>query len=115
MLQHKYDTDPLQNDFAVPAVNLNGRNRQYPGCGTALEQMARKMRPPLVLLSAGFDAHLQDPIGSLGLETEAFEAQRQKVDLVIERLRLQYRAAAQLGRLTAMMAGDDLQPVVANP
>jgi acetoin utilization deacetylase AcuC-like enzyme len=26
----------------------------------------------LVLLSAGFDAHTRDPIGSLGLETEDF-------------------------------------------
>jgi adhesin transport system outer membrane protein len=43
------------------------------------------------------------------METEQFEAQRQKVQLVIERLRLQYRAAAQLGRLTPMMAGDEMQ------
>jgi adhesin transport system outer membrane protein len=43
------------------------------------------------------------------METEQFEARRQKVELVIERLRLQYRAAAQLGRLTPMMAGDEMQ------
>ena len=30
------------------------------------------MKPQLVLLSAGFDAHREDPIGSLGLETEDF-------------------------------------------
>ncbi|MCA9014143.1 MAG: histone deacetylase, partial [Planctomycetaceae bacterium] len=33
---------------------------------------ARKCRPELVLISAGFDAHKDDPIGSLGLETEDF-------------------------------------------
>ena len=38
----------------------------------ALEQAAEKCRPQLVLLSAGFDSHAQDPIGSLGLETEDF-------------------------------------------
>jgi acetoin utilization deacetylase AcuC-like enzyme len=31
------------------------------------------MKPELVILSAGFDAHADDPIGSLGLETEDFE------------------------------------------
>lgn len=45
------------------------------------------------------------------METEHFEAQRQLIELTIERLRLQYRAAAQLGQLTPAMAGDQLQPV----
>jgi acetoin utilization deacetylase AcuC-like enzyme len=40
---------------------------------TTLEQAANKCRPELVLISAGFDAHAADPIGSLGLETEDFE------------------------------------------
>lgn len=38
----------------------------------ALEEIARRMRPELVLISAGFDAHRLDPIGSLGLESEDF-------------------------------------------
>jgi acetoin utilization deacetylase AcuC-like enzyme len=37
-----------------------------------LHQGADKIRPELVLVSAGFDAHAQDPIGSLGLEVEDF-------------------------------------------
>lgn len=37
-----------------------------------LARFAQKMRPQLVLLSAGFDAHRDDPVGSLGLETEDF-------------------------------------------
>lgn len=40
---------------------------------TTLEQAAARAKPDLVLLSAGFDAHAADPIGSLGLETEDFE------------------------------------------
>lgn len=40
---------------------------------TALAKAADQCRPDLVLISAGFDAHAQDPIGSLGLETEDFE------------------------------------------
>ncbi len=38
----------------------------------ALEEMADRMRPQLVLISAGFDAHVADPIGGLGLEVEDF-------------------------------------------
>lgn len=38
----------------------------------AIESFAAKIRPQLVLVSAGFDSHRLDPIGSLGLETEDF-------------------------------------------
>ena len=37
-----------------------------------LERLAARVRPQLVLISAGFDAHHADPIGSLGLHTEDF-------------------------------------------
>jgi acetoin utilization deacetylase AcuC-like enzyme len=37
-----------------------------------LSAFAERLRPQLVFLSAGFDAHREDPIGSLGLETEDF-------------------------------------------
>ena len=39
---------------------------------TALETLSKKMRPELVIVSAGFDAHRDDPVGSLELETEDF-------------------------------------------
>src|SRR5262249_29868678 len=39
---------------------------------SSLEKAADKIKPELVLVSAGFDAHAQDPIGSLGLEVEDF-------------------------------------------
>lgn len=35
--------------------------------------LADRVRPELVLVSAGFDAHTEDPIGSLGLEVEDFQ------------------------------------------
>ncbi|MBI2823348.1 MAG: histone deacetylase [Planctomycetia bacterium] len=38
-----------------------------------LQRFAARVRPELVLLSAGFDSHRDDPVGSLGLETEDFE------------------------------------------
>src|SRR5436190_1705500 len=37
-----------------------------------LTALAAKVQPQLVLISAGFDAHRQDPIGSLDLEVEDF-------------------------------------------
>jgi acetoin utilization deacetylase AcuC-like enzyme len=37
-----------------------------------LQSLAERIRPELVLISAGFDAHRLDPIGSLGLESEDF-------------------------------------------
>ncbi|MFO7907501.1 MAG: histone deacetylase family protein [Planctomycetota bacterium] len=45
----------------------------------ALEKLARKMRPQLVMISAGFDAHARDPVGSLGLEDEDFVTLTERV------------------------------------
>jgi acetoin utilization deacetylase AcuC-like enzyme len=38
----------------------------------ALADLAAKVQPQLVLISAGFDAHREDPVGSLELETADF-------------------------------------------
>ncbi|MCX6129136.1 MAG: hypothetical protein NTX25_08765 [Proteobacteria bacterium] len=37
-----------------------------------LETAVERANPQLILISAGFDAHKDDPIGSLGLELEDF-------------------------------------------
>lgn len=37
-----------------------------------VETLAEKFRPELILVSAGFDSHKDDPIGSLSLESEDF-------------------------------------------
>jgi acetoin utilization deacetylase AcuC-like enzyme len=44
-----------------------------------LESFADRMRPQLVIISAGFDSHRDDPVGSLGLEIEDFETLTQIV------------------------------------
>jgi acetoin utilization deacetylase AcuC-like enzyme len=41
---------------------------------TMLEQSAQRIKPELIIISAGFDAHAADPIGSLGLATEDFSS-----------------------------------------
>ncbi|MFN3149167.1 histone deacetylase [Bremerella sp.] len=37
-----------------------------------LQEFAERVKPDLVMISAGFDAHKDDPVGDLGLETEDF-------------------------------------------
>ena len=44
-----------------------------------LQDFADKVRPELVLISAGFDAHKDDPVGDLGLEADDFRAMTQTV------------------------------------
>jgi acetoin utilization deacetylase AcuC-like enzyme len=54
-------------------VRYGTSRRDYHGAfRNALEKAADKIKPELVLVSAGFDAHRNDPIGSLGLEVEDF-------------------------------------------
>ena len=38
----------------------------------AVLSFAKRIQPQLVLVSAGFDSHKNDPIGSLGLESDDF-------------------------------------------
>jgi acetoin utilization deacetylase AcuC-like enzyme len=53
-------------EFGTPRAVFHGRFER------ALVALAAKVRPQLVLVSAGFDAHREDPVGSLGLEVEDF-------------------------------------------
>ena len=45
---------------------------QLKGFRAEVEKLADKMKPELILVSAGFDSHVLDPIGSLQLESEDF-------------------------------------------
>ena len=64
---------------------------------TMLTDAAERSRPQLILLSAGFDAHRADPVGSLGLESEDFAPLT----------RLMQQAADQYcqGRLVSLLEG----------
>jgi acetoin utilization deacetylase AcuC-like enzyme len=64
---------------------------------TALEKAADKIKPELVLVSAGFDAHAEDPIGSLGLEVEDFQTLTKEV--------LAVAATHAQGRLVSCLEG----------
>ncbi|HXG13482.1 MAG TPA: histone deacetylase [Gemmataceae bacterium] len=63
----------------VPVRFGTPRKEYHDRFTAALEKAADKIRPELVLVSAGFDAHVRDPIGSLGLEVEDFVTLSQQV------------------------------------
>jgi acetoin utilization deacetylase AcuC-like enzyme len=62
-----------------------------------LEILGDRIRPQLVLISAGFDAHRLDPVGSLGLESEDFTPLTQAV--------LEITATYSQGRVVSMLEG----------
>jgi acetoin utilization deacetylase AcuC-like enzyme len=79
-------------------IRFGTRRADYHGCfRNALEESADRIKPELVLLSAGFDAHRDDPIGSLGLETEDFA--------VLTREVLEVARAHAGGRLVSCLEG----------
>jgi acetoin utilization deacetylase AcuC-like enzyme len=70
-----------------------------------LEDFADRMRPQLVLISAGFDSHARDPIGSLGLEVEDFAELTQLV--------VQMADQHAGGRIVSVLEGGYNPPVLA--
>ncbi|WZO99136.1 histone deacetylase [Isosphaeraceae bacterium EP7] len=71
----------------------------------SLSEMADRTRPELVILSAGFDAHAEDPVGDLGLETEDFDAMTRDV--------LQVAETWSQGRLLSVLEGGYNVPILA--
>jgi acetoin utilization deacetylase AcuC-like enzyme len=70
-----------------------------------IEDFVARVRPQLVLVSAGFDAHHADPIGSLGLEVEDFAELTQIVRAVAD----EYAG----GRVVSLLEGGYNPPVLA--
>jgi acetoin utilization deacetylase AcuC-like enzyme len=62
----------LGHTLNVPVRFGTSRKDYHGSFSKALEKAADACKPELVLVSAGFDAHAKDPIGSLGLEVEDF-------------------------------------------
>ena len=63
----------------APIIEGTSRQEYLDTFEKCLHFAAQKIKPELVLISAGFDAHYQDPIGSLGLHTEDFATLTKKV------------------------------------
>jgi acetoin utilization deacetylase AcuC-like enzyme len=72
---------------------------------TGLHALADRLKPELVLVSAGFDAHCEDPVGDLGLEVEDFEKITKEIVDVAE-------THAQ-GRILSVLEGGYNVPILA--
>jgi acetoin utilization deacetylase AcuC-like enzyme len=81
----------------VPVSFGTPRKEYHARFERALADLAAKVQPQLVLISAGFDAHREDPIGSLELEVEDFARLTQAVGNVAH----QYAA----GRVVSVLEG----------
>ena len=81
----------------VPVAFGTARAAYLAAFREGLETMADRVRPELILLSAGFDAHAEDPVGNLGLEVEDFEEMTRSV--------LQVAEAHAGGRLVSVLEG----------
>jgi acetoin utilization deacetylase AcuC-like enzyme len=87
----------LGHIFNAP-IRYGTPRQEYLACYTRiLEKAADRIKPELVLVSAGFDAHARDPVGSLGLEVEDFVA--------LTRLLLDVARTHARGRLVSCLEG----------
>ena len=89
--------DGLGATVNVPLRYGTRREEYHAAFRSALEKTADRCKPELVLVSAGFDAHRLDPIGSLGLETEDY--------VTLTRVVLDVAEKHSAGRLVSCLEG----------
>ncbi|TWT46681.1 histone deacetylase family protein [Botrimarina hoheduenensis] len=98
--------DGLGWNVNLPVAMGVSRDRCTSWLGREVETLADKLRPQLVLLSCGFDAHREDPIGSLGWETEDFST--------LTQIAMDVAATHCDGRLVSVLEGGYNPPVLAD-
>lgn len=81
----------------VPLSVNTSRKEYFDTVSATLGDFAQGCRPELVLISAGFDAHERDPIGSLGLKSEDFRSLTRLVNEIAN-------SSAQ-GRIVSLLEG----------
>lgn len=87
----------LGHTFNLPVAYPTTREKYRDHFRLTLEKAASHARPQLVLISAGFDAHRDDPIGCLDLETEDFE--------LLTRMVLDVADVHAAGRVVSLLEG----------
>lgn len=97
--------DGLGSVVNIPVAYGTPRSRYHAAFRAGLETLADRIRPELVLISAGFDAHAEDPVGDLGLEIEDFEILTKAIVSVAET-----HAA---GRIVSVLEGGYNVPILA--
>jgi acetoin utilization deacetylase AcuC-like enzyme len=87
----------LGTTLNVPMRAFTKASDQRSSFESAIEEIASKMTPDIIFISAGFDAHLTDPLGQLQLEDPDFDAMTRVVK--------QWAAEACGGRVVSCMEG----------
>lgn len=89
----------------IPLPHGTPRAAYHAAFKAGLHELADKIKPGLVFISAGFDAHAEDPVGDLGLEIEDFETLTKEIVHVAE-------THAQ-GRIVSVLEGGYNVPILA--
>ncbi len=95
----------LGRTLNIPLAYGTARSEYHAAFRSGLEKLADRIRPELILISAGFDAHAEDPVGDLGLEVEDFEILTREIVAVAE-------MHAQ-GRIVSLLEGGYNVPILA--
>jgi acetoin utilization deacetylase AcuC-like enzyme len=95
----------LGHTLNIPLPHGTPRTRYHAAFRAGLHSLADKIKPELLLISAGFDAHAEDPVGDLGLEVEDFEILTKEIVEVAE-------THAQ-GRILSVLEGGYNVPILA--
>jgi len=95
----------LGHTMNIPLPHGTARRDYHAAFRAGLHTLADRVKPELVLISAGFDAHAEDPVGDLGLEVEDFETLTTEIVKVAE-------AQAQ-GRILSVLEGGYNVPILA--
>jgi acetoin utilization deacetylase AcuC-like enzyme len=80
-------------------------NEYHSAFHSGLTKLADQLRPELILISAGFDAHAEDPVGDLGLEVEDF--------VELTKLIVEVAETHASGRLVSVLEGGYNIPILA--
>jgi acetoin utilization deacetylase AcuC-like enzyme len=96
----------LGHTLNIPLPFGTSQARYHAAFRSGLQKLADRIRPELVLVSAGFDAHAEDPVGNLGLEIEDFEILTKEIVAIAE-MHAQGRIVSVLegGYNTSILAG----------
>jgi len=95
----------LGHTLNIPLPHGTPRREYHAAFRSGLEKLAGKLRPELVLISAGFDAHAEDPVGDLGLDIEDFEILTKELVAVAE--------THAKGRIVSVLEGGYNVPILA--
>jgi acetoin utilization deacetylase AcuC-like enzyme len=95
----------LGHTLNIPLPYGTSRRDYHSAFRSGVEKLAGRMRPELVLISAGFDAHAEDPVGDLGLDIEDFEILTKELAAVAE--------THAEGRIVSVLEGGYNVPILA--